>query len=269
MPNDARLEDLITDVQANRKYAQITPALIQRLSADALAKGLSGKSAVKSVRNKLHQVGGAYFRSHPDFEAARAQLAKLDTAPDSPALRQFCRDQMASHASTAERLPILPEFFQTCLASIAPLTSVLDLACGLNPLAAPWMPLATECTYTACDIYQDMLAFVEAFFEHTGINGEALPCDLVGETPTQTAQVAFLLKAIPCLEQIDKDIGLPLLQGINAKHILVSFPARSLGGHRKGMPAFYRDHFHTLVDGQGWQIREFTFPSEIAFLVTQ
>jgi 16S rRNA (guanine(1405)-N(7))-methyltransferase len=269
MPDDAPLKDLVAAVQANRKYAQITPALVRRLSADTLAKGLIGKSAVKSVRNKLHQVGGAYFRSHPDYEEALTQLGKLDNAPDSPALRQFCRDQMAAHASTAERLPILPEFFQTCLAPIAPLTSVLDLACGLNPLAAPWMPLDADCTYTACDIYQDMLVFIEEFSRHIGLHVRVKPCDLVGEVPNQTAQVAFLLKAIPCLEQIDKDIGLPLLQKINAQHILVSFPARSLGGRKKGMPVFYRDHFYDMVDGQGWQVREYTFPSEIAFLVTK
>ncbi|MCB2202460.1 hypothetical protein KQH56_00485 [bacterium] len=269
MPDDARLEKLITDVQANRKYAQITPVLVRRLSVEALAKGLSGKSAVKAVRNKLHQVGGAYFRSHPDYETARDQLENIDPSPDSPVLRQFCRDQMAAHASTAERLPILAEFFQTCLAPIAPLTSVLDLACGLNPLAAPWMPLGPECTYTACDIYQDMLALIGAFLGHIGVEGGAMPCDLVGDPPAQTAQVAFLLKAIPCLEQIDKDIALPLLQHINAEHILVSFPARSLGGRRKGMPSFYSDHFYDLIDGQSWQVREFTFSSEIAFLVSK
>ncbi len=269
MPDDVQLNDLVAAVRANRKYAGIAPALVRRLSAEALAEGLSGKAAVKVVRNKLHQVGGAYLRGNPDYEAAIAQLRNLDPSMDSAAIRQFSRDLLATHASTAERLPILADFFQTCLAPIAPVTSVLDLACGLNPLAAPWMPLAAGCTYQACDIYLDMLELIEAFFEQVGIQGQASPCDLASAVPQETAQVAFLLKAIPCLEQIDKDIGLPLLQGVRAQHILVSFPAQGLGGRRKGMPAFYREHFHALVDGQPWEVREFTFSTEIAFLVTK
>jgi 16S rRNA (guanine(1405)-N(7))-methyltransferase len=259
----------VTAVRANRKYAQIAPVLIRRLAAEALAKDLKGKAAVKVVRNKLHQVGGAYLHGNPDYEAAIAQLRNLSTSNTSSAIRQFSRDQMATHASTVERLPILADFFRTCLAPIAPVTSILDLACGLNPLAAPWMPLGAHCTYTACDIYLDMLALIDAFFEHMGIDGQAMPCDLAGAIPPEQAQVAFLLKTIPCLEQIDKGIGVPLLQGINARHILVSFPVQSLGGRRKGMPAFYREHFYELVEGQSWQIQEFTFPTEIAFLVTK
>ena len=35
---------------------------------------------------------------------------------------------------------------------------ILDLACGLNPLAAAWMPLAPGATYHAVDVYQDMVS---------------------------------------------------------------------------------------------------------------
>ncbi len=81
--------------------------------------------------------------------------------------------------------------------------------------------------------------------------------------------MAFLLKTIPCLEQVDKQIGLSLLEQIQAEHILVSFPAKSLGGRDKGMPTFYRDHFYELIEGQRWQVQEFNFSTEIAFLVTK
>jgi 16S rRNA (guanine(1405)-N(7))-methyltransferase len=77
------------------------------------------------------------------------------------------------------------------------------------------------------------------------------------------------LKTIPCLEQVDKNIALPLLESIRAKHILVSFPAASLGGRRKGMHAYYRDHFLGMMEGKPWSVSEFAFDSEIAFLVTK
>ncbi|QRN83975.1 hypothetical protein JR338_04295 [Chloroflexota bacterium] len=269
MPDKPQVEALAEAVQSNRKYANITSSLVQRLCQSALERGLSGKAAVKDVRNKLHQVGGAYFKQNPNFTSATDQLASLPNDLQAAEVQAFCQKQMQTHASTAERVSILPEFFQTCLAPIAPVTNVLDLACGLNPLALPWMPLAKDAWYQACDIYLDMMAFVNAFLGHFLTNSRAFPCDLVAGPPQTPVQVAFLLKTIPCLEQVDKQIGLSLLDQILAEHILVSFPAKSLGGRNKGMPTFYRDHFYELIEGQPWQVQEFSFSTEIAFLVTK
>jgi len=263
------LEKLIADVQTNRKYARITRELVHRLSQDALSRGLRGKAAVKEVRNKLHQVGGAYFKTIPNYPKAIHALSELPSSLDSDQIRQFCLKQMESHASTAERLPILESFFAACLEPITPVKSVLDLACGLNPLAIPWMPLKENFSYQACDIYLDMLILIEAFFTHCRIDGRTSGCDLAGGVPQERAQVALLLKSIPCLEQIDREIGLSLLKNIRADHILVSFPVRSLGGQKKGMSAFYREHFLKIVADTGWTIQEFEFSSELAFLVTK
>lgn len=256
-------------VRSNPKYAAISEELVLRLSQQALANGLSGKSAVKFVRNKLHQVGGAYFKRNIDYTKAVRTLEALPQQMDVQEVRSFCRSLMQSHASTAERLPILDHFFTTCLAPIAPISSILDLACGLNPLALPWMPVATNLQYHACDIYLDMLGLIDSFFKHFTISGAAKPCDLVRHVPPKQAQVAFLLKSIPCLEQMDKRIATALLTAVQTEHILVSFPIHSLGGRQKGMSPFYRDHFYDLVAGQPWAVREFEFKTELAFLVTK
>jgi len=267
--DEQQLSELVRKVQSNRKYEAITSELVHHLAEDALRRGLRGKPAVKDVRNKLHQIGGAYFRKNPDYKDLQEKLKKLPTNLELEVLQKFCLDTMQMHASTAERTPILGDFYQTCLAPIAPVTSVLDLACGLNPLAIPWMPLAENCTYFACDIYTDMLGLVENFLEHASIKGWAEPCDLISRVPNQNAQVAFILKSIPCLEQVDKSIASRLLQSIQSEHILVSFPVRSLGGHKKGMPDFYRAHFHKILADKSWKVKEIQFESELAFLVTK
>ena len=269
MTNEQQIEHLVEKVQVNAKYAHISQDFIRRISAEVLQKGFEGKSAVKAVRNKLHQVGGAYFRRNVDYDALGDELTKLPGDIHSDIVRAFCRRIMGAHASTAERLPILDSFFSTCLAPIAPVTSILDLACGLTPLSLPWIPLKDGCAYTACDIYRDMLEFIEYFFAHFHRDGTAQPCDLLGDIPEETAQVAFLLKTIPCLEQVEKNIGIKLLDGLQTRHILVSFPAKSLSGRRKGMPTFYRDHFYEMIASKPWQVQEFEFSSEIAFLVTK
>lgn len=262
-------EALAQQVMANPKYKPMAKGLVIRLSHEAISKGLTGKPAVKYVRNKLHQVGGAYFNHKIDYAAEQVHLAQLPPNHHSDLVAAYCQKMMRVHASTAERLPIINDFFQTCLAPIAPVTSVLDLACGLNPLAIPWMPLSDSAQYFACDVYLDMLGLIESFFIRFNLDGRTSACDLVSAIPEQKAQVAFVLKSIPCLEQMDKTIGIRLLEGIQAAHILVSFPVHSLGGRDKGMQNFYGEHFTDMIKDKPWNVREFHFKTELAFLVSK
>ena len=176
---------------------------------------------------------------------------------------------MRHHASTRERLPILESFYATTLASLEPVRSVLDLACGLNPLALPWMPLAPDARYYACDIYADMIAFLNGFFAQTGVHGQARICDLAAGAPDEQVDLALVLKALPPLDQQAKHAGRDLLRALNARHILVSFPAHSLGGRGKRMAENYEQRFRALADAEGWSIKRFMFPTELAFLVTK
>ncbi|MGI6739957.1 MAG: hypothetical protein ACOX7C_00495 [Brevefilum sp.] len=269
MADDILIEDLVRQVQSNPKYRHMMLALLRRLTEDALSKGLTGKSVIKYVRNKCHQIGGAYFKKKFDLALFLQALENLPKDLNVEQARQFCITTMGYHASTAERLPILETFFQTCLAPIAPITSILDLACGLNPLALPWMPMAPTFSYTACDIYEDMLEGLQSYFAHFMIDGQTRPCDLIEKIPQDQAQVALILKSIPCLEQVDKEISPHMLENLQTDHILISYPAHSLGGRKKGMSEFYREHFYRLISGKPWHIREFVFSSELAFLVSK
>jgi len=261
------IHNLVEDVRANPKYQFITSDLVLQLCEDAVKKGLKGKSAVKAVRNKLHQVGGAYFNKQVTYNETINRLKSLPGDFHSAEVKQFCCQVMRTHTSTAERLPVLNTFFKTCLAPIAPVHSVIDLACGMNPLAIPWMPLAEQFTYYACDIYEDMLGLVTRFFERFRIQGKSFACNLIREIPETNAEVAFLLKSIPCLEQIKKSFGVQILEMIPSQNLLVSYPVHSIGGRKKGMPDFYRRHFYQLLSGKDWDVQEFQFQTELAFLV--
>lgn len=267
MANETELEQLIEAVQAGARYAAISPDLVRRLGAQELAKGRPFKEAVKSVRNKLHQVGGAYQETPIPYGRLLAELQSLPHDPCDPALQAFCRRVMLLHASTRERLPLVERFFMETLAELGPVQSVLDLACGLNPLARLWMPLAARAAYFACDVYADMVAFVAAFLAHTGQPGGAEVCDLLQGPPAHPVHLALALKTIPCLEQVDKQIGLRLLEGVDAGAILVSYPAHSLGGRSKGMVKNYAAAFQEMITGQPWAVKRFDFPGELAFLI--
>ncbi|MCC6146704.1 MAG: 16S rRNA methyltransferase [Anaerolineaceae bacterium] len=270
MPADSDMVNQIVEaVQKGERYRHVHSDLVHRLAAAELAHGRNAKEAVKAVRSKLHQVGGAYLELFFPVGRWFAELPDLPAGLDDPKLQAFCLTAMQHHASTRERLKDLPSFFETILRPLAPIHSVLDLACGLNPLAQPWMPLAPDAVYHACDIYADMLELVRAFQSHIQRAGQVFSCDLTAETPACPAQLAFLLKTIPCLEQLDKEIAAHLLNEIPADHLLVSFPVRSLGGRSKGMLQNYEAHFHDLVAGKNWRIQRFIFSNELAFLISR
>jgi 16S rRNA (guanine(1405)-N(7))-methyltransferase len=269
MMADERLDELVAAVLAGGRYKYIQPDLARRIGAQELAKGRSLKDAVKETRGKLHQVGGAYQETAPDYARLKGELAALSRELDDPAARDFCRRVMRLHASTRERLAYLDAFYSEALASIAPLHRLTDLACGLNPLALAWMPLARDVEINTCDIYADMADFLNTFFVHFGVNGHCDVLDLTAQLPEQPAQVAFLLKTLPCLEQLDKGIGARLLEGIRAEHLLVSFPARSLGGRSKGMVQNYEAHFRELLGVRPWRVQRWEVRTELVFLVSK
>src|SRR5216110_939762 len=261
------LEKLIEMVLTSSKYKDVSPDLIRSIGLRELAKRSSTKEAVKATKNKLHQVGGAYLTDKEDYTGWLNELERLFHSGNQDAFRAYVKQVMSYHASTRERLPILDQFYTTILADLPPIHRILDVACGFNPLALPWMPLDKPVEYYACDIYKDMLNFLDNFMSLLQIQGQAQVCDIIQSCPTTQVDLAFVLKAIPCLEQIDKSAGSTLLHSINAKYIVVSFPIHSLGGRNKGMEANYEARFHSLVENTGWTIKKFEFATELAFLI--
>lgn len=262
-----QLEELISLVMASDKYASISSDLVREIGAKELTKRRNLKEAVKETRNKLHQVGSAFQEKPIPYAAWLDELSALPTNLQDEQVAATLKRQMGMHASTAERLSILPHFFKDALDSIAPVNSILDLACGLNPLCLPWMPAAANVEYTACDIYRDMIGYISSYFEHFKINGKASVIDLSQTVPTAPAQVALLLKTIPCLDQLDKNAAKRLLKELNTKYILASFPAHSLGGKSKGMLQNYENRFNQLTEGESWKITKMDFTGELAFLI--
>ena len=269
MPNStpSPLQQLIEAVQASPKYRHIDPRFIRSIGAVELEKRRTLKEALKSTRNKLHQVGAAYQDLTPRYARSLEALRVASLTADLAQLQAVCSDIMSHHASTRERLPLLPSFYSELLAPLAPVHSVLDIACGLNPLAIPWMPLAQEAHYYACDIYQDMMDFLTACFPLLGVDGDATVYNVIQHCPDHKVDVAFILKTIPVLEQVDKDAGRHLLQSISADHLVVSFPSASLSGRHRGMATNYESHFNELVADLPWSIQRYRFASELVFVM--
>jgi 16S rRNA (guanine(1405)-N(7))-methyltransferase len=263
------LDELVRMVLGSSKYRHVCEELVRHVGAREIAVRRRLKEAVKATRSKLHQVGGAYFEARIDYQRWLAELAQARESGDEECFRATCREMMGLHASTRERIDILEVLYGTVLERVRPVRSVLDVACGLNPLAIPWLGLEAGATYHACDAYTDLVGFVRAFLPLAGVRGTAEACDVTRSPPTGRADLALVLKTIPCLEQLEKGAGRRLLEVLDADHVLVSFPAHSLGGAGKGMVENYALGFGEMVRGRPWGVERFEFSTELAFLVSK
>lgn len=262
-----QVDRLIEAVRASSKYKCIDVAFIRRTGMQELSRHRNLKEAIKATKNKLHQVGGAYQPSAPRYSVWLDELKFAKRSGNEERFLDTCKWVMHYHSSTRERLPLLEQFYSEIFANLPPIHSVIDIACGLHPLAIPWMPLREHVEYYAYDIYEDMIGFLNESLALMPVKGSAKVCDVIHACPVQKVDVAFILKTIPCLEQVDKSAGWRLLETINADHLVVSFPARSLGGKNKGMATNYEARFYEQVGHKPWSIQRFEFPGELVFLV--
>jgi 16S rRNA (guanine(1405)-N(7))-methyltransferase len=264
-----QINQLIEAVLVSSKYKNIDSDFIRYIGLQELARRHNLKEAIKATKNKLHQVGGAYQERTPHYSLWLNELKRAARSQNREYLLDVCRWIMGHHSSTRERLPILEQFYSTILADLPPINSVIDVACGLHPLAIPWMPLSEHAKYYTYDIYQDMMNFLNECMALLPVQGFGEVCNVIQHCPTQKVDVAFVLKTIPCLEQVERLASPRLLETINADHLVVSFPAHSLGGRGKGMAANYEARFYELVEDKTWSMRRFVFPTELVFLISK
>lgn len=252
-------------VRSSRKYRSIAPELVKAIAASELAKGRSHKDAVKATRVQLHRAAAVYQSGPTDYAGWLAALAPV--WPETDQRDRLLQHFMGSHASTRERLPFLHDFYSRIFAHLPPIHSVLDVACGLNPLALPWMPLPADVRYHAVDVFTDQTDFLNSFFPLAGVEGRAETRNVLTDCPAEPVDLALVLKTIPCLEQMEKEAGHKLLTQIQARCLVISFPVRSLGGRDKGMTETYSARFDALRAVWGGEATRLEFPNELVFVV--
>lgn len=260
--------EIVERVRRSSRYRDVDANLVARLAAEELPKARSADDAVKRVKRRLHQAVGAFRNERPtDVLAAVRDAWNGDLT--ASALRAACADVMRSHASTRERLPYLDPLYMRIWETTGIPATLLDVGCGLGPLALPWMGIGNA-TYVATDVDQRPLQAVDAFLEMVGQPHSVRAMDVVASIPDDRADVALLLKLVPTLDRQDPGAAVRLIRGLNVRHAVVSFPARSLGGRGKGMEDTYRARLQRLVD-DGGRVRgvvDVSVSNELIFVLT-
>ncbi len=266
MPSVDAIQPLMEELLNSRKYRSLNlpEETVRDLLEQELPRHRSSKDALKAVRHKLHTIVAPYL-GDPDYDAMIAEL-QTARAAGLDVLREICQKALSSHASTRERQQVLDDFYPRLFALTGVPASILDLACGLNPFAWPWMGLPASTAYHAYDIHAPRVAAINAFFQTMGLTPLAEVRDVLVRPPQVDADVAFLFKEAHRMEQRQRGCSRPFWQALNVRWLLVSLPAESLSGKFQ-LADRQRALVSEAVGDAAWPVTELAFGSEIVFCI--
>jgi len=265
MSKQEKTEELAAKIIASKKYRFIYEKTIERIVSVCAKKYSQKKTVEKKARNLLHQIWAAYYTPRPDFEKLLNRL-KAEIAAGKEK-KESVLEILRVQSSTAERLPILENFYSRIFSLTGPVESIIDHGCGLNSLTFFWMDLAKSASYQAFDIDKEQIEFLNSVFALFGEKQVKIGLADILADKFDWAEMVFLLKLLPCLEKQEKGVSQRTLESAKAKYLVVSYPIKSLSGRQKGMPDFYSQQFHDLVKAKPWQVEKLLFATELVFVV--
>jgi len=263
------LKEMIDSILASRKYRGLglNPKTIEDIIRHEAPKHNSWKHLRKSVRRKLHNVVAPYL-GELDYDALSKELVHIkDPSPDSATIRTFCRKVLSRHASTAERLPYMSEFYARLFVKIGKPTVLLDLACGLHPFAFPWMGLPRSIDYYAYDIVQPRIDFINLFFKTIDLKPLAENRDILVNPPQIHADLGILFKEAHRMEKRRSGCNRELWSNLNLDLLAVSLPTQDLSGTHNLINQ-HRSLIHENLPAH-ISVEELLFEDEIIFMINR
>ena len=226
--------ELLDKLLRSKNYRDICPDTVRRVWAECEKRYKKAKDVDKAAREALHGISGAFMTPQEARQLAYDMQAWHVDKTDLSLERMLTR-----HTSTRERLPIseTDATYRRVFAITGRPRSVLDLACGINPLYLASRGIET----LGVDISGAAVYAVNCFHESYRMPASARCADLLcpGAIPGERFDLALLFKLLPLLERQESGSAARIMNAVNARHMVVSFPTRTLGGRSVGMSDNY------------------------------
>jgi len=264
--NTEEVKAIAASLLSSRKYKglDLPEETILDLIDQNLPHGKNARDVEKVVRQKLHNIIAPYLETL-DYATARAELNSIGPG-DKEAIEKFCLTVLGKHASTRERLPIMADFYNRIFETTGIPNSILDLACGLNPFAVPFMNLPVSTSYRAYDLHQPRIQLINDLFLLMGRPPLAEKRDILVDPPKEKADVAFFFKEAHRFEQRQHGCNRAFWEFLNVRYLLVSLPSANLTGSRSMIDG-QRILVERNVKGLPWTVQELIFDTEIVFCI--
>ena len=216
-------KEIIKKIKEKKELSGLGDSIVEDFLNEVLKKyKLSSKESdikilVSETRNLLRKISGRFQKS---LKKREENIEKSNFI-----------ELLKSHSSTSERLSFYPELIM--LINSKKPSSILDLGCGLNPLAVA----SKKLKYYACDIKKDELKIVENYFKKNKIKGKAFFYDLRKiDSTLPKAGVCLAFKVFDILGKNNHSLTKQIIQKIKCKTIIASFSTKKLSGNTMRNP---------------------------------
>jgi len=265
--NLAPLPVWVETILRTRKYRDlnIPKETILNLLAQPEAQKLVRHDQPKWLKRKLHNIVADYL-GDPDYPSVTEEMGEVFSNGNENNQKEFCKKILNAHASTRERMDYMEAFYQGIFKVTGKPQSISDLACGLNPLAFPWMGLDGLIQYHAYDIHQPRIEFIFHYFTYIHLAPLAEHRDILADPPTLPTDVTFLFKEAHRLDQRQKGCNRILWQKIPSPWLIVSLPSESLSG-KHDLVDKHRKLVRDSIGDSKWKITELQFGTELVFCI--
>lgn len=205
------------------------------------------KIIIKEIRSQLRDYTGQFQKSQKN----RQKLFEKDKI----------QELLKTHTSTAERLNFYPKLKK--IISKLKIKSILDLGCGLNPIA-----LANKkIIYYASDIKENELSLIKDYFKKNKLKGKTFIHDITKTSVNlPRADLCLIFKTLDIFPK-KQELTEKILNQISCKYFLISFPTQKLSGKQMNKPK--RIWFESILNKQFLSFSKFNSENEIFYLIKQ
>ncbi len=219
------MKDLIKEIKQKKELSDLPDSLIETVLSNYILKNRlpktldkkSRKLVIKEIRSDLRRYAGQYN------SISESKRKKLISSNQSERLLKI-------HKSTRERLEEYSEI-KSFIERINP-KSILDLGCGLNPLALAQKGIL----YYAYDIKNEDLKTISDFFLKNKIEGFVIQGDITLMETFPKTDLCLLFKVLDILPGERYRASRSLIKKIKSEKIIVSFATKTLSGKPMNFP---------------------------------
>jgi len=226
------------------------------------------KKFILAVTKEIDEVYGLYRKG--DLEKISANLNNLKTQLKTKTFKQSLsihKKILSLNPSTKARIPNYSRIYKEIFKRTGKPNSILDLACGLNPISLIYMNLP-KVNYLASDIKQSDVKILNNYFktiqEKTKIKGKAIKLDLEKEIPKAKADICLMFELIDIIPLKNTK---RLIKQINCQKIVVTFPYKTIKPSTSRYKRF--SEFQKYLKKQNIKNESFTCGKEIIYIISK
>ena len=246
------IENIVQTVMTSKKYSNIIPETINRICNEESIKYKKDKDILRSSKKRLHIISESFLSI---ANANKIASIKKCIDNDGHISTEMIEQLLLLHISTKERSSFYKEFYNDIFRVVGNVNSILDIACGLNPVAYVLSDnFDSRVRYEATDINLDNIELVNKILSLYDLQAKIYGSDILCDIPNGEWDVVFLFKIVPLLEQQKKGYFRSIIEQINSKFFIITFPTKSISGKNVGMKDYYENMMTKYIENSQMEI---------------